>query len=205
GVEFFKTIPLLALTQFGRWDELLAEPQPPADLEYSNAIWHYARATAYARTGELDAARAEHAALVPLRDAADVVFLDTIQYPASMLLDIADQLVLGEIALADGNNQAAIKHFTNAVDTQDQLPYTEPPFWYYPTRHSLGEALLQAGDAETAEAVYRRDLELFPHNGWSMYGLIKSLEQQDKDASELREMFGHAWSQADVTLSASRY
>ncbi len=205
GVEFFKTIPLLALTQFGRWDELLAEPQPPADLEYSNAIWHYARATAYARKGNLDAARAEHAALVPLRDAAGVVFLDTVQYPASMLLSIADQLVLGEIAQAEGDYQAAIEHFSNAVDTQDQLPYTEPPFWYYPTRHSLGEALLGSGDAESAEAVYRRDLELFPHNGWSMYGLIKSLEMQDEDATELREMFGHAWSQADVTLTASRY
>jgi len=205
GVEFFKTIPLLALTQFGRWDELLAEPQPPAELEYSNAIWHYTRATAFARKGKLDAARAEHAALVPLRDAADVVFLDTIQYPASMLLSIADQLVLGEIAMADRDYEAAVEHFGKAVATQDELPYTEPPFWYYPTRHSLGEAFLQAGDAESAEAVYRRDLELYPHNGWSMYGLIKSLELQDKDATEMREMFGHAWSQADVSLSASRY
>ena len=48
GVEFFHTIPLLALTQFGRWDEILEEPPPPAHFEYSNAIWHYARATAYA-------------------------------------------------------------------------------------------------------------------------------------------------------------
>jgi hypothetical protein len=39
AVEFFHTIPLLALVQFGRWDEVLAEPEP----------------------------RAEHAALVPLK------------------------------------------------------------------------------------------------------------------------------------------
>ena len=49
GVEFFNTIPLLALTQFGRWDDVLAEPQPAENLEYSNAIWHYVRATAFAR------------------------------------------------------------------------------------------------------------------------------------------------------------
>jgi tetratricopeptide (TPR) repeat protein len=203
GVEFFKTIPLLALTQFGQWDELLAEPQPPANLEYSNAIWHYARATAYARKGDPAAARAEHASLVPLRESADVVFLDTIQYPASMLLKIADQLVLGDIAMAEDDFDAAIEHFGNAVDTQDKLPYTEPPFWYYPTRHSLGEALLRAGDTAAAEAVYRRDLELYPHNGWAMQGLIRSLEAQDKDATSVREMFDHAWSQADVTLTAS--
>lgn len=93
GVEFFNTIPLLALAQFGRWDEVLAEPQPPAKLEYSNAIWHYVRATAYARKGDLDAARDEHGKFTPLRDATDVIFLDSIYYPATMLLTIADALV----------------------------------------------------------------------------------------------------------------
>src|SRR5690606_4609462 len=37
-VEFFRTIPLLALTQFGRWDEILAEPMPDASLRYATAI-----------------------------------------------------------------------------------------------------------------------------------------------------------------------
>jgi hypothetical protein len=45
-VEFFKTIPILALTQFGHWDEILATPFPPAKLQYSNAIQHYARGVA---------------------------------------------------------------------------------------------------------------------------------------------------------------
>ena len=31
-VEFFKTIPILALTQFGHWDEILDEPMPPTKL-----------------------------------------------------------------------------------------------------------------------------------------------------------------------------
>jgi tetratricopeptide (TPR) repeat protein len=205
GVEFFHTIPLLALTQFGLWDEVLAEPQPRADLEFSNGIWHYVRATAFARKNDLDAARAEHAKLVPLKDATDVHFLDTIYYPATSLLAIADALVLGEIALAEGNMDTAVEHFRAAVETQDQLPYTEPPFWYYPTRHSLGRALLLKGDAAEAEQVYRKDLEDYPHNGWAMYGLIQSLTAQGKDASEMQQMFDHAWSQADVTLTASRF
>ena len=37
-IEFFKTVPLLALTQFGRWNYILAEPRPVEDLDYSNAI-----------------------------------------------------------------------------------------------------------------------------------------------------------------------
>lgn len=205
AVEFFSTIPLLALAQFGKWDDLLAEPAPPAELEFSNGIWHYVRGTAFARQGQLDAARAEHAALRPLRDTTDVRFLDGVDYPASMLLAIADALVLGEIAMTENNFDQAIGHFEQAVAVQDELPYTEPPFWYYPTRHSLGKALLAAGSAATAEAVYRRDLEDHPHNGWAMFGLMQALEAQDKDATEIKRMFEHTWSLADVTLTASRF
>jgi tetratricopeptide (TPR) repeat protein len=205
GVEFFNTIPLLALTQFGRWDEVLAEPQPPEHLEFSNGIWHYVRATAYARKNDLDAARTERDKLVLLRDATDVHFLDTIYYPATKLLKIADELVLGEIAMAEGNADDAIAHLEIAVATQDELPYTEPPFWYYPTRHALGKALLVAGKAEEAEAVYRRDLEDYPRNGWSMFGLIESLKAQGKDASDVMDKFALVWSHADVTLTSSTF
>ncbi len=205
GVEFFNTIPLLALTQFGRWDEILAEPQPPENLEYSNGIWHYARATAYARKGDLDEARAEREKLVPLRDASDVHFLDTIFYPATSLLKIADELVLGEIGMAAGNADDAASHFELAVATQDELPYTEPPFWYYPTRHSLGKALLAAGQAKKAESVYLRDLEDYPRNGWSMFGLMESLKAQGKDPLEVMDNFALVWSQADVILTSSTF
>lgn len=205
SVEFYHTIPLLALTQFGKWEAILEEPRPPENLDYSNAIWHYARATAFAKTGDVDAARAEREKLQPLRDAANISFLDTIYYPASMLLEIADSLIQGEIAMADGESDAAIAHFENAVDVQDQLPYTEPPFWYYPTRHTLGKALLTVGNAAAAEAVYKRDLELYPRNGWAMFGLIQSLEAQDKDATEIRAKFDIIWAQSDVTLTASQF
>ena len=111
GVEFFKTIPLLALTQFGRWDEILAEPAPPANLDYSNGIWHYVRATAFARKGDLQAARAEQTKLDALKRSTKVEFLDTIQYPATQLLAIADHLVLGEIAMGEIDYTSAIGHF----------------------------------------------------------------------------------------------
>ena len=205
GVEFYNTIPLLALTRFGRWDEVLAEPAPPENLEFSTAIWHYVRATAYAQKGDLDSARAEHAKLVPLRDETDITLLDSIYYPATVLLTIADALVQGEIAMAEGKHDEAIAHFRLAVETQDELPYIEPPFWYYPTRHTLGNALLTSSDAAGAEKVYREDLERFPRNGWALYGLIQSLEAQDKDASEYQQRFDKIWAQADVTLTASRF
>lgn len=205
-VEFFKTIPLLALTQFGRWDEILAEPMPDPSLDYATAIAHYARGTALARKGDLAGARAERAKLVPLRDTTKIMFLDTNDYPAVTLLQIADALLQGDIALESGATAQAITHFRRAVELQDGLPYTEPPFWYYPTRQSLGAALLRAKRAAEAEAVYRRDLRDYPHNGWSMFGLLQSLEAQGKttEAAETRRMFEHAWGLADVTLTGSR-
>jgi tetratricopeptide (TPR) repeat protein len=143
---------------------------------------------------------------VPLRDTTKIVFLDTNDYPAVTLLQIADALLQGDIALASGATGAAITHFRRAVELQDGLPYTEPPFWYYPTRQSLGAALLAAKRPAEAEAVYREDLEDYPHNGWSMLGLIQSLEAQGKssEAAETRTVFEHVWGQADVTLTGSR-
>ena len=206
AVEFFHTIPLLALVQFGRWDEVLAEPEPRADLTYSAAIRHYARGVAFASKGDLAAARAEHDALVPLKETDRVMVINGNGYPAVALLAIADELLLGEIALAEGSVDTAIVHFTTAVAGQDVLPYMEPPFWYYPTRQSLGLALLRADRSAEAEQVYRTDLETYPHNGWSTYGLIQSLEAQGKaeEAAMHREHFAAMWSLADVELSASR-
>lgn len=205
-VEFFKTIPMLAYTQFGRWDEVLAIEQPPEKLDYSNAIWRYVRGVAYARKGDMPAARQELAALQPLLATEKIHTLDGNDYPASALLHIANELLLGEIALAEHETAQAIKHFEIAVATQDDLPYTEPPFWYYPTRQSLGVALLRARRFEEAEAVYRHDLADYPRNGWSMFGLAQSLraQGQDDEALAMQNKFERVWSLADVQLTESR-
>jgi tetratricopeptide (TPR) repeat protein len=151
-------------------------------------------------------AKAEQALLVPLKANDKVMFLDGNDYPASQLLAIADNLVLGEIAQASGDTKTAVAKFTEAVAGQDALPYTEPPFWYYPTRQSLGAALLKAGKPAEAEAVYRKDLEIYPHNGWSTFGLAQALEAQGKteEAAMEREHFKTMWQFADIELKGSR-
>ena len=107
--------------------------------------------------------------------------------------------------MAEERYDEAVGYFRVAVETQDELPYTEPPFWYYPTRHSLGKSLLAAGDAAGAESVYRDDLEQYPRNGWSLFGLVQALSAQGKDATDIQERFDRIWAQADVTLTASRF
>ena len=205
-VEFFKTIPLLTLTQFGKWADILAEPTPPENLDYSNAIWRYARGIAMANTGDITGAEAERAKLAAVKDSVQIRFLDSADYPASVLLNIADDLLQGEIALKSDNPDLAASHFERAVEKQDGLPYMEPPFWYYPTRQSLGQALLEAGRFAEAEAVYRKDLEDYPRNGWSMSGLATALERQDKmdEARKAKSAFDIIWAKADVQINGSR-
>jgi len=205
GVEFFKTIPIQSLVQFGLWDEILKEDPPAERLEYANGIWHYARAVAFANKGEIEKARAEQAAISTFKENQDILFLDSISYPASMLLQIAEALASGEIALAGNDPESAISHFTSAVAIQDKLPYTEPPFWYYPSRLSLGKALLASNLAAQAEQVYQRNLERYPRNGWALYGLMLALSAQGKETSAVAARFDTVWANADVTLTASRF
>jgi hypothetical protein len=72
-------------------------------------------------------------------------------------------------------------------------------------RHALGATLLDARRAAEAEAVYRRDLEKHPHNGWSLYGLSRALRMQQKldEAEEVSVQFQKAWRHADVKLTSS--
>ena len=204
-VEFFRTVPLLSLVRFGKWDEILAEPHPHEGFMFAKSVWHYARGVAYAAQGEADQAKAELALLRPLIDDVSVRFLDSRDYPGSTLVGIAIDLLQGEIAYRAGDYTAAVASFEEAVAKQDSLPYTEPPFWYYPSRQSLGAALLAGGDAPQAESVFRRDLEQYPHNGWSMFGLIQSLESQGKneEAVMVRQHFDNAWQFADIELTAA--
>ena len=58
-----------------------------------------------------------------------------------------------------------------------------------------------------AEVVYWEDLRRNPANGYALFGLKQSLEAQDKrgDLAEVERRLAAAWSEADVTLTSSRY
>jgi tetratricopeptide (TPR) repeat protein len=204
--EFILPTPYVALARFGRWEELLREPAPPEDLRYTTGLWHYARGLAYAATDRPDSARAERTALAAIAAAtpADrVVSLNS----AATLLRLATNALDGELAARQGDAAAAVRSLTAAVQLQDGLTYDEPPGWYYPVRQSLGAVLLRAGQAKEAEAVYREDLRRNPENGWSLFGLARSLRAQGRasDAAAVDARFARAWAQADVKLEESRF
>ena len=205
-VEGFVPTYLFALVRFGKWREVLKQPAPPADFKYSTGMWHYARGLAFAATKRLDKAATEHKKLTEIA-AATPPEAQVMMNSAAALLQVAANVLGGEIAAKRRNTDEAVQLLEQAVRQQDELRYEEPPAWYYPVRQSLGAVLLKAGRATEAEAVYREDLRRNPENGWSLYGLTQSLQAQKKkeEAATANQRFRKAWAQADVKLTASRF
>jgi tetratricopeptide (TPR) repeat protein len=203
-IQFFRTVPMLSLVRFARWEEILVEPEPYQPFAFARAIWHYGRGVAHAALGDPEAALIELAAIEQLEPEVDEIFMGNV-YPARDLLGIAKALLAGEMAYRAGDAATAVLAFEEAVAMQDALPYTEPPFWYYPTRQSLGAALLASDRVAEAQAVFERDLEQYPMNGWSMFGLAEALRRQGDDAGagKVAARFETVWQFADVELTSS--
>lgn len=208
GLQHYWMTPWFDRVRFGRWDEIAASPNPAEDLPYVTAIWHYAQGTAAARQQRDDDAQRHLLALRTL--VADPV-LDTMtmwdRYPLTHAANIAERSLTAEIASANGDRDTAIAALREAAAIEDQIPYDEPPGWHAPVRHSLGALLLDAGRADEAEAVYRKELARNPANGWSLHGLAKSLRAQRRadEAAQVEKQLAEAWQHADVDLVASRF
>ena len=204
-VEFFHTIPLLSYVRFGKWEEILSYSAPAAEFKYSLGIYHYARGIALSTLGRKEDALKELSYIRPLIDTQEVSNLVKAGQPSAQLLEIAENLLQGQIDFMEGDFETSIDNFKKAVALQDDLPYTEPPFWYYPTRQSLGRVLIEAGKFKEAEAVFKKDLEDYPRNGWSMFGLYKVLEIQGKteEAKQYKDKFDVIWQLSDIQLETS--
>jgi tetratricopeptide (TPR) repeat protein len=197
-------LPLELRMRFGRWNDVLAAPEPDAIFPAARAFRHAARSSAFAATAKVGLARAELNAFLEAKkkvpDAAIVVVNKAVD-----VLGVAEKFVTGEVLYREGKTDEAFASWREAVRREDGLKYAEPPDWIIPVRHALGAALLQSGRYSEAERVYRDDLERHPENGWSLFGLTRSLELQGKtgEASRLRTRFDRAWADADVRLSSS--
>jgi tetratricopeptide (TPR) repeat protein len=168
-----KAAPYFAHAQFSAPDTILALPDPGHDIPYAQAMWRYARSLAATQKGDYTGAEAEANAIAGIANRADFSALQAVGVPALNVLKLARTVAVGRLAQAQGDNKAAVAAFEEAAALQDGLPYSEPPFWYYPVRQTLGAALLQAGRLDEAEAQFKRALERAPNNGWSYFGLTK--------------------------------
>ena len=204
-VESMAVAPMSVLLRFGRHAETLGLVAPPAERPVMTAWWHFARGVALARTAKLDAAARERAdvdqTLAKIPESA--LFGGTGLASAKTILAIAGVVLDARLAWGRGEQARAVELWRQAVAAADRLPYDEPPIWFYPLRESLGAALILAGRPGEAERVFRDDLERYPRNPRSLFGLHESLVKQGKavDAAWVQRLFEDAWRNADTMLT----
>lgn len=93
------------------------------------------------------------------------------------------------------------------LNATNALPHMEPACWSIPVRPALEAALLKAGRMPEADQVFREDLQKWPRNGWSLFGLEKSLRLQGREESAdsvVRELT-EAWKRADTKLVLAHF
>ena len=219
-LESYVTMPWHVMIRFGKWNEILNEPLHTDRDVFPAAIatQHYARGVAYASMG-----------MVPEAEAEQVLFKEALQNPAlsgrvlhnnlmyqdpsegPCILLVNDAILDGEIeyrrqylAKEKGQNTdftTAFNHLRRGVDLSLNLAYNEPWGQMQPVRHILGALLLEQGEIEEAEAVYRADIDLWKDNMWGLLGLKLCLEARGDTSGELEKVtsqFEERSSRADI-------
>lgn len=201
GMDFFVAEPLLVMVRFGHWDQLLAEPKPDPKYPVLSALWHHGHGMALAATGKTAEAKDDLAAIEQLAQTIPEDLLAGLN-SGRMVLELAAKVLEARIAELE-KSPDAIALWQAAVSMEDQLAYNEPADWFYPTRHYLGAALLDAGKAKEAIEVYQADLLDHPHNGWALFGLWQAqvAAKQNGKAKQTKAKFEQAWQRADITLT----
>jgi tetratricopeptide (TPR) repeat protein len=177
------------LIRFGKWQEILAEPEPPEWRLVTRAVHFYARGIALSVLGRTEESRAEaekFEAAVARVPEEWWVFNNRVHD----VLPIARAMLEGETAYREGRLEEAWTALRAGIAAEDRLIYDEPPAWMLPVRHSMGALLVEAGEYAAAEKLYREDQERHPGNGWSLLGLAQALKGQGK--AEEAASFGAA-------------
>ena len=219
-LESYVTMPWHVMIRFGKWDEILNEPLHSDKDVFPAAIatQHYARGVAYASLGMIQEAEAEqklfkqaleNPALAGRVLHNNLMYQDPSDGPCILLVN--DAILDGEIeyrrqylAKERGENAdftVAFNHLRRGVNLSLNLAYNEPWGQMQPVRHILGALLLEQGEIEEAEEVYRADIELWKDNMWGLLGLKLCLEARGDDSGELEKvtaLFKERSSRADI-------
>ncbi|WP_292941331.1 hypothetical protein [Novosphingobium sp.] len=194
-VQAVVAAPSFAFAQGGSPAQILGLPKPDARLPYVRAMWHYARGVAFARLNRPAALEAELAAMDKLTADPGIKALEGQGVPGTDLIHLAQHVMRGRMAYAQGQFAAAAEHYRQAQAIEGTIPYQEPPYWYYPVGQSLGAALLAGGKAAEAREAFQQALLVAPGNGWALWGLAQSEAAlgHKLEARAAEAALGRAW------------
>jgi tetratricopeptide (TPR) repeat protein len=192
-LESYTALDVHILVRFGRWKQILNDlqmPQDPSLMLFRTATIYAARALSYAMledgsNGYLKLAKLEADQLDEFRQCHADALQNRILHNNTVadLLAVDAVMVRGELAYRSDQHEDGIQLLREAVQLQDDLNFDEPWGKMQPVRHALGGLLLEQGQLEEAEAVFRKDLHFHPRNPWALVGLIQCLQKRASIAS----------------------
>jgi tetratricopeptide (TPR) repeat protein len=168
------------------------------------SFWRYARGIALASLGRVEEAVREQEAFLQAKAEVPETRL-LFNNPVKEILEVATQVLAGEVEYRKGNHDRAFEHLREAVRLDERLNYDEPWGWMEPARHALGALLTEQRRYEEAVAVYEANLARYPNNGWALHGLAECLRGlgRKEEAGDAQARFETAWADADTVIPGS--
>ena len=201
-VQYIYMTPLLVDVRFGNWNNLLAMPQPDPSMIYGNILYHFGRGMALTHRSNLPEAKQELQLLQQLMKDSSLAIPFT---PFSAAIDgavIAENLLIGTIALKEKKYSEAIAAFEEAVVTEESMVYNEPRDWLLNPKHYLGNAYLKAGRIREAKEILQKDLLNNNENGWALFGIWQALraEKKTNEAAKMLARFKKVFDKPSLKL-----
>ena len=202
-VQYIYMTPTFVNIRFGKWNELLAAPQPEKKQVYANLLFHFGRGMAFSRQQNFAGAGSELDLMRELmKDSSLLIPLS----PFSAAIEgarIAEQILLGVIHEDRKLYDGTIRHFHLADSIETNMVYNEPRDWLLNPKHYLGNAYLKAEQFSEAQKIFQKDLMNNNENGWALFGLYQSLKSQKKnvESKKLMARFKKAFARSDSKLT----
>ena len=171
----------------------------PQGVDMQIPHYHFARAFAAARRGDLEQAREGLAQIRTGGQGNPEIIL------AQKEVDILKLEVEAAMALAEGNKEKALDLAGRATEMQTSMPFRYgPPRISKPTAELLGDILSAVGDDEQAALAYQDQLSRSQLRTNSLLGLARTSARAGDDTTsrEAYEALADIWHSADPTLPA---
>ncbi len=201
-IQYIYMTLVLVDVRFGNWNNLLSMPPPDPSMIYANILYHFGRGMAFTNHSKIIEAKNELAQLQQLMKDSSLAIPLT---PFSSALEgavIAENLLLGNIALKEKKYDDAIAAFEEAVVTEENMVYNEPRDWLLNPKQYAADAYLKAGRIKEAKDILQKDMLNNNENGWALFGLWQALTAEKKkvEAAKVLARFRKAFDKADKKL-----
>jgi hypothetical protein len=178
----------------GDWKAAAELQVRPSPLSQVQAITYFARALGAARSGNPEAAKADIARLVELRDK----LRDAKDAYWSEQVGIQRQVATAWLLYAEGKGDDALNAMSAAADSEDKTEkHPVTPGVPRPARELYGVMLLESGNAKEALAAFEATIKKEPNRLGAYVGAAKAAEKSGESA-KAQEYYGKVVAIADA-------